>query len=425
MPVMWTGGHADRLAAAKLWIISPTAGDLPYLSTALYALATVPSDGPRTMATDARWRLYVNPDWLSTTPTPEVGRMLVHQLWHLLADHADRATTAQVHRGSAAAWRTAADLTVGEVLPWAEHGLPAATDRGLPRGRSAEEYFALLAGLPAPGSAAGGGGAVEAPPDSAPTDGGAQRPQDCGSGCDGIPRGYDLPATGADPLGLDTHSAESLRREVARGLAEHHRARGGLPGEWGRWIGAVLDPVVPWPRVLRAAVRRGVGWGQGHTDFTYSRISRRQASAGAAILPALRRPVPAVVIILDTSGSVEDGLVAQALGEVEAVLASLAIPGTAVTVMAVDAAVHTVARVRDVASVELAGGGGTDMGVGIAAAVRTRPAPEVVIVLTDGYTPWPAAPPRVAVVAGVLGRESARLPATPWWVQRVEVVVPQ
>ncbi|MBK6764187.1 MAG: hypothetical protein IPG68_13320 [Micrococcales bacterium] len=65
-------------------------------------------------------------------------------------------------------------------------------------------------------------------------------------------------------------------------------------------------------------------------------------------MPALRRPLPAVAVVVDTSGSIDDGLLAQALGEVKSVLASLAVPDSSVTVLAVDAAVHTVQQVRDV-----------------------------------------------------------------------------
>jgi predicted metal-dependent peptidase len=243
----------------------------------------------------------------------------------------------------------------------------------------------------------------------------------CGSGCDGIARPFDLPA--CDEAGaVDPGHGEALRREVAIGFREHCRSFGSTPGQWGRWVADILDPVVPWQQVLQAAVRRGVAWGQGHTDYTYSRISRRQAAAGRVVLPALRRPVPAVAIVIDTSGSVDDGLLAQALGEVDGVLSSMAVGRDCVTTMAVDAAVHTTARVRDARSVPLAGGGGTDMGVGIAAAPALRPPAQLVVVLTDGFTPWPEHPPGIPVIAALLGRDRAELPTTPWWAQRVEVV---
>ena len=64
-----------------------------------------------------------------------------------------------------------------------------------------------------------------------------------------------------------------------------------------------------------------------------------------------------------------------------------------VTVLSCDAAVHTVARVRRARDVRLGGGGGTDMRVGLAAAAELRPRPDLVVVLTDGYTPWPERPP--------------------------------
>jgi hypothetical protein len=35
------------------------------------------------------------------------------------------------------------------------------------------------------------------------------------------------------------------------------------------------------------------------------------------------------------------------------------------------------------------GGGGTDMGVGIQAASTLKPIPRILIILTDGFTPWP------------------------------------
>jgi hypothetical protein len=60
---------------------------------------------------------------------------------------------------------------------------------------------------------------------------------------------------------------------------------------------------------------------------------------------------------------------------------------------------------------------------GIAAAVELRPTPQVVVVLTDGYTPWPsAAPPGVSVVVGLIGPEYApgdRI--VPQWARAVRV----
>ena len=65
------------------------------------------------------------------------------------------------------------------------------------------------------------------------------------------------------------------------------------------------------------------------------------------------------------------------------------------------------------------GGGGTDMGAGIRAAAALRPRPAVTVVLTDGYTPWPAeAPKGMRVVVGLIG---AQTPEAPRWARSVRV----
>ena len=66
----------------------------------------------------------------------------------------------------------------------------------------------------------------------------------------------------------------------------------------------------------------------------------------------------------------------------------------------------------------LTGGGGTDRRVGIDAALRTRTPPDIVIVLTDGATPWPDRPPRARLIAGLIGHDP---PAPPGWIQRVSI----
>jgi Mg-chelatase subunit ChlD len=68
--------------------------------------------------------------------------------------------------------------------------------------------------------------------------------------------------------------------------------------------------------------------------------------------------------------------------------------------------------------VKLLGGGGTDMGAGLAAAVELAPRPDLIIVLTDGRTPWPArAPDRAKVVVGLLDPAGS----VPGWARSVTI----
>jgi predicted metal-dependent peptidase len=70
--------------------------------------------------------------------------------------------------------------------------------------------------------------------------------------------------------------------------------------------------------------------------------------------------------------------------------------------------------------VRLVGGGGTDLRVGIGAAEASRPRPDVVIVLTDGLTPWPERPGRARLVVALIGGAAAA-PSVPAWATTVLV----
>jgi predicted metal-dependent peptidase len=83
-------------------------------------------------------------------------------------------------------------------------------------------------------------------------------------------------------------------------------------------------------------------------------------------------------------------------------------------VLACDAAVGATSRVRRVDDVQLAGGGGTDMRVGIAAAEASRPHPDAVVVFTDGYTPWPDRPTRARLVVALIGTQGTAEHVPDW-----------
>ena len=280
-----------------------------------------------------------------------------------------------------------------------------ASELGLPGGLSAEEYYATLSRLPA----------------SDPSNSSSLAPNaGCGSGCDGIPRTHELPP-GLDVGHIDRADAQQIRRLVAIAYREHITQRGDKPGDAWRWSQDILEPKIAWEPLLAAAVRRAVAWTNGNTQHTYTRRSRRQSALPNVVLPGTRRPVPNVAFVIDTSGSVDDTLLARALGEVDGALRGLGVSGSSATVLSCDAAVQTVSRVRSARAAKLAGGGGTDMRVGLVAADQLRPRADVIVVFTDGYTPWPeTAPPGASVIVALLGREGYTMPPTPRWARRIE-----
>jgi predicted metal-dependent peptidase len=144
--------------------------------------------------------------------------------------------------------------------------------------------------------------------------------------------------------------------------------------------------------VFASAVRRAIAYAAGCSDYTYRRPGRRRIPR--IVTPAPRRPLITVAIVVDTSGSMRQSELDAAPRRDRGRDQGGGHRAARQVVLACDAAVGAVNRVRRASDVRLAGGGGTDMRVGIAAAESTRPAREVVVVFTDGCTPWPDRPTR-------------------------------
>ncbi|MFG1966331.1 VWA-like domain-containing protein [Nonomuraea sp. NPDC049028] len=372
------------------------ASDRPYLASALYSLTVVPTSGVPTMAVDRHWRCYVSPAFVAATSVPELAGVWIHEVSHVLRDHHGRAdrlpATDQRDRLRV---NVAQDCEINDDL--LADGLTLQEGRvepgtfGLTAGRLFEEYLPQL------------------PPSAVCSD--------CGSGAHGSPGDWELTGDGG-PGGVNTVESEALRRHTAEAMRAHQRNRGSLPAGWQRWAEQILEPTVDWRRVLAGAVREAVAWAAGAVDYTYHRPSRRTAALRGVVLPSLRRPLPVVAIVIDTSGSMGEDDLAAALAEVTGVLREVGVGGNRVTVLACDADVQTAARVTSAQQVNLAGGGGTDMRVGISAALALPERVGVVIVLTDGFTPWPDAPSSARLIAALIGTDP---PPPPTWVEAIHI----
>jgi predicted metal-dependent peptidase len=399
-------GAVAGLAAARLW----AAAHYPYLASGIFGARVVPAPGIGTVAVDPGWRLWADPDVTAGWTAAELGSVLVHHVCHLLREHGSRAGPAGVRPEESRTWIRSADAEINDDLVPAGLQLPG--DPVLPRhlgcapGQLAEQYFA--AGRKARPDPAGAPG-----PDQGGHGLGGQA-LDCGSGADGFGR----PWQAGEPGVLPPWQARLLQRLVAQQCVSAGRQAGTVPAGLLRWAQAVLEPKVDWRRALAAELRKAVADTAGAVDYTYRRPSRRAAVAGNVVLPALRRPVPEVAVVCDTSGSMSDDLLSASLAEVQGLLSALGL-ARSLRVLACDTAAGPAQRISSARQVELVGGGGTDMGTGIAAAARLRPRPAVIVVLTDGYTPWPDGPPRGSrVVVGLLGDDA---PDAPGWARAIRV----
>lgn len=419
-----------RIEAAKVRLLSHPTRGLPYYGAAVSSLApTRPSTELATLSVDTRWRVHANPVWVNSVHIDALCSLLAHELTHLLRDHAGRGRLVASTPRQVKLWRDAACVEVNDDLhpcPGTASGTASSDGLGLRPNRAAERHYQdLLATDPAdpePGTgsdtpvteASSGEGDNPEPACREPGD------HDCGSAADGHARPWEPrnggsdtgTVTGSEPEdGLDRLGADMVRRQVAEDIRATAAAqRGTIPAGLRAWAEAALEPGVDWQSVLRAHIRRSVAVTSGRDDYSYRRPGRRN-TGGDIILPCMVAPDPEVTIVLDTSASMTGEPLARALTEIKGLLRGLGLAEA--SLIQVDAAVQHTARIRTVDDTLIAGGGGTDMTVGIEQAVSTPPRPSVVVVLTDGYTDWPQTPPPVPVVACLVGDDTRCAPQPP------------
>ena len=376
-----------RVAAARLW----GATHFPYFATALLASPIVAAPGLGSIAVDRSWRLYIDPEIVRRWSVEELGSMLVHHAGHLLRDHAGRADQLGIDDASESAWVAATDAEINDDLVETDASFPidpiVPSALGCEAGGFAEDYFRTIrdAERPAPG--------------------------ECGSGAHGQHRGWERHADGVPEI--SAASAHLLRCKVAseiRACGGAGKLPGTVPQGWRIWADAVLDAQIDWRRMLGGAVRTSFASVAGLVDYSYARPSRRASVMGAIVMPTMRRPLPIVAVVVDTSRSMT-GLFSDVLAEVDAILSGIGVGRDCLRVLSCDVHVHLVQRVTSARQVELFGDGGTSMVAGIESALALRPRPSMIVVLTDGYTPWPAAAPRGArVVIGLVGEGRWEVP---------------
>lgn len=314
-----------RLAAARL-----RAADLqPFLAVALYALIPIASYDNPTFAVDDKWRLYINPAKLREWSVPHVAGVLLHEVSHVVRDHAGRGGAITGGDPVAAiVWNVAADAEINDDLIAAGVTLPEdpVTPKSLklPRNKVAEFYYARLCDARVPAS-----------------------PElDCGAGCHGQGADNDSPLL---PAGVTEVDGLLLRRRVAEEVARLAANQPGtVGGGWQRWAEATLRPVMDWRRLLNAKVKSATAAVAGAADYSYSRPPRRRVPG--VVLPSMRRPLPRVAVIIDTSGSVSDAALIAAWTEVHGCLRALSVRRDLLTVYAADAKTHRITGALPAAS---------------------------------------------------------------------------
>lgn len=416
-----------------------------YIAEAAYGHVYVPTAGLRAqlgsswIGVDEHGRIYYDDVEIMSREPFEIAVTFMHETWHTLRQHAQRARTFWAALASdaslaqvVAGMDDGARHKVWNLAGDAEINCPLQVQFG-----DTPEGAALFAKWITPSALRAKFGI--ATPDGAPAEVFArailekQDPldgldPDCGggSGADGTPQPWEAgEGEGDKPAGKDETALEVMRHETAKSINEA-AAAGKIPGDVARWAEVKLaPPKICWERELRTKVRRALIFIAGHDDFTYARPSN-QRQAGI-ILPGTQSPELNVDVVLDDSGSMGNGegsLLNRAVAEIDGVCKA----ATRVRFTACDSSVNSHKRTtfegRATAVFDrFTGGGGTDMRVGIAAALANKPKANVIVVLTDGETPWPDKQPKgCAVVVGLVGNvDEFTRGRVPKWASVVEI----
>jgi predicted metal-dependent peptidase len=204
----------------------------------------------------------------------------------------------------------------------------------------------------------------------------------------------------AGQSGQDTHISQGASQAAGntgitpadvQAAANTAKAMGSLPVGMDRIIQEVVKPRhSPWA-MLRTAMLEAF---RGNERSTWRRLNRHMLPRGVIMPGRTGFATNRVGVVVDTSGSIGDELIALFGGHMAAILTDA--KPKEIKVYWTDAEVHRVDTIKNgqqlkqILKGSIPGGGGTDMPTGIKAAIRDKC--ESIAVLTDGYTPFGNAP---------------------------------
>lgn len=384
----------------------------PFYASALYSFKLILTEAVPTLATDKWWRLYVNPTFIETITIDELVAAMMHEIGHNIRDHHGRfehvCGTPEEHMLA----NVAGDCEINDDLKAEGLSVGASwmypSTFQLPDKQMAEFYYDEIRKQQQQKSKG------KMPPQ---TGAGVGR-GNCGSSADGQQREWELPGPGEpghkqeEHGGIGRADAEMVRNEVARQAVEWAASNPGkMPANMERWARQRLKTQVNWRKEIRAITAHALTEIPGMQFATFRKTSRRQDAYGDIIMPGWSARCPEIGIGVDTSGSMSETMLAQALAEIDG---AIKVVKGKVRVISGDHGIHSSQRVMKAADVKLIGGGGTDVGLHIAYLDEMRPKIDLMILVTDAFTPWPAEPPRakVLIVRTLMNGHGGGLP--PW-----------
>lgn len=329
----------------------------PFFSTMMLSVPHEFTDKVPTAATNGRKHIY-NPELLKRLTIEEIMWLRAHESMHDMLKHMMRMGT-RIHH----IWNEVTDYVINYILKQSGFKQPEGFLWNAELGvLSAEEAYARR---------------VKEDEEDKKNGGGGSGPKDTD----------DLLDPGVGDEEAEAELSQELTQRVAK-ASSLARLQGRMPAELALLVDKLLNPQVEWYVLLRQYMMRLV-----RSQETWNRRNRRFAHV---FLPSRQsRGMGEVCVIGDTSGSMIE-TVNKVATEINAI--NDEVKPERVRILWADTQVHEqVFEEGEHIVFKPAGGGGTDMRVPLQHAEQYDP--QVVVLITDGYTPWPdVAPPYPLIV---------------------------
>ena len=199
-----------------------------------------------------------------------------------------------------------------------------------------------------------------------------------GSGGDGNEEGKGRPR-------LSKEERQQIKDEIKEAMLAAASASdaGNIPAGVKRLIQELTEPKMNWRELLRMQLESTI-----KSDFTWMRASRKGWHMDA-VMPGMKvDPMIDIAIAIDASGSIDERMLKDFLGEVQGIMDSF--PAYKIHIITFDTDTYNPAQydsdnLDDICDYEVAGGGGTDFDCIFKYLKDNEIEPKRLVVFTDGY----------------------------------------
>lgn len=360
----------------------------PFFSYLALHLAPIETVEIPTMGVDKRGNMWYNPEFVNKMDQEEVKGVVCHEIMHVALEHLKG-----LKGKDATVSNVAMDIVVNDII--IENGLKLPREGIIPSNHEVtingnikikevnkkcwEIIYAELE-KKLPKKKSGSYGFDEHTHGDGNDDGD-------GKGGDGDKDGKKKGLAGA------VNDKEFDAKQAVNEAYAYAKLQGKAPAGMDRYIEELSYPKMDWKSMLRKFIIREIPF-----NYNYSRPSKRSIACGI-FMPSVVKESLEIGVAVDTSGSMSPDDLKMCVSEVLGIIK--AYDNVKLTVLSCDAEVHTVTEVtceEDVASLKLAGGGGTDFRPVFEWIGDNKPSMKLLVFFTDGYGTFPDDAPQTKVL---------------------------